>query len=121
MEDVDITLQPSKLFKDNSPLRLSDNLAVSWCHICHVPAGMRELDWHSPPQRLLVLNLTAEVEYETSDGDIRRAAAGSVVLAEDMTGKTGMAPSSGMSVENSLRSRSVFIAQIPRCCCRSSR
>jgi hypothetical protein len=37
MEDVDITLQPKKLFKDNPPLRLSDNLAASWCNICHVP------------------------------------------------------------------------------------
>jgi hypothetical protein len=26
MEDVDITLRPRKLFKDNPPLRLSDNL-----------------------------------------------------------------------------------------------
>jgi hypothetical protein len=87
MEDVDITLQPRKLFKDNPPLRLSDNFATSWCNICHVPAGMCEVDWHNPPQRLLVLWQTGEVEFETSDGDIRRLAAGSVVLAEDTTGK----------------------------------
>ena len=85
MEDFDITLQPRKLFKDNPPLRLSDNLAASSCHFCHVPEG--EVDWHNPPQHLLVLNLTGGVEYETSDGDIRRLAAGSVVLAEDTTGK----------------------------------
>ncbi len=36
---------------------------------------------------MLVLWLTGEVEFETSDGDIRRLAAGSVVLAEDTTGK----------------------------------
>jgi len=48
MEDVDIALQPRKLFKDNPPLRLSDNLAASWCNICCVPAGMREVDWHNP-------------------------------------------------------------------------
>jgi hypothetical protein len=87
MEDVDITLQPRKLFKDNPPLRLSDNLAASWCNICYVPAGMCEVDWHNPPQRLLVLWLTGEVEFETSDGNIRRLAAGSVVLAEDTAGK----------------------------------
>ena len=50
-----------------------------------VPAGTT--DWHNPPQRLLVLWLTGEVEFETSDGDIRRLAAGSVLLAEDTTGK----------------------------------
>ena len=84
---VDIALQPKKLFEDNPPLRLSDNLPASWCNICHVPTGMCEVDWHNPPRRLLVLWLTGEVEFETSDGDIRRLAAGSVVLAEDTTGK----------------------------------
>ena len=47
----------SKLFKDTPPLGLTENL------------------------------LTGEVEFETSDGDIRRLPAGSVVLAEDTTGK----------------------------------
>src|SRR5262244_2085138 len=94
MEDVDIALQPRKLFKDNPPLRLSDNLTASWCNICHVPKGMCEVDWHNPPQRLLVLWLTGEVEFETSDGDIRRLAAGSVVLAEDTSGKGHMAQQS---------------------------
>ena len=28
LEDVDIALQPRKLFKDNPPLRLSDNVAA---------------------------------------------------------------------------------------------
>src|SRR5262245_20327952 len=87
MEDIDITLQPRKLFKDNPPLRLSQNLPASWYNICYVPTGMGEVDWHNPPQRFLVLWLTGEVEFETSDGDIRRLPAGSVVLAEDTTGK----------------------------------
>ena len=55
MEDIDITLQPRKLFKDNPPLRFSDNLPASWYNICYVPTGMGEVDWHNPPQRLLVL------------------------------------------------------------------
>jgi hypothetical protein len=85
MEDVDIALRPRQLFKDNPPLRLSDNFPATWCNICYVPSGMHE-DWHNP-QRLLVLWLTGEVEFETSDGNIRRLPAGSVVLAEDTTGK----------------------------------
>jgi hypothetical protein len=44
MEDVDVALQPRKLFKDNPPLRLSDNFPTTWCNICHVPAGMNEVD-----------------------------------------------------------------------------
>src|SRR5262249_22023984 len=79
MEDVDIAFQPRKLFKDNPPLRLSDNFPASWFNICHVPAGMCEVDWHNPPRRLLVLCLTGEVEFDTSDGNVRRLPAGSVV------------------------------------------
>jgi hypothetical protein len=87
MEEFEIAFQPRKLFEDNPPLRLSDNFPTSWCNICHVPSGMGEVDWHNPPQRLLVLWLSGEVEFETSDGDVRRLPAGSAVLAEDTSGK----------------------------------
>jgi hypothetical protein len=87
MQDVDIPLSARKLFADNPPFRLSDNFPASWVNICHIPAGMNEVDWHNPPRRLLVLWLTGEVEFETSDGDIRRLPPGSVVMAEDTTGK----------------------------------
>jgi hypothetical protein len=56
---------------------------------------MGEVDWHNPPQRILVLWPKGEVEFETSDGDIRRLPAGSVVLAEDTT---GMADTIGLSL-----------------------
>jgi hypothetical protein len=42
MEDVDIDLQPRKLFKDNPPLRLTDNLPASWYNVCYVPTGVGE-------------------------------------------------------------------------------
>jgi hypothetical protein len=87
MQDVDFGLLPRELFKGNLPLRCSDTLAASGCHFCRVPFGMREVDWHNPPRRMLVIWLTGEVEFETSDGDLRRVAAGGVVLAEDTTGK----------------------------------
>lgn len=87
MEDFEIAFQPRKLFEDNPPLRLSHSFPTSWCNICHVPSGMGEVHWHNPPQRLLVLWLSGEVEFETSDGNVRRLPAGSVVLAEDTSGK----------------------------------
>jgi hypothetical protein len=37
MEDMDITLQPKKLFKDTPPLGLTENLPASWYNICYVP------------------------------------------------------------------------------------
>ena len=87
MQDVDMALLPKGLFKDNPPLCLSDTIAASGIHFCRVPSGMCEVGWHNPPRRMLVIWLTGEVEFETSDGDVRRVAAGSVVLAEDTTGK----------------------------------
>ena len=87
MEEVEFALLPKEVFKDNLPLRLSDTLAASGCNFSRVPVGMHEVDWHNPPRRKLVIWLTGEVEFETSDGDVRRLAAGSVVFAEDTTGK----------------------------------
>ena len=38
-------------------------------------------------RREVVIWRTGEVEFETSDGDIRRLAAGSITLSEDRIGK----------------------------------
>ena len=87
MEEIEVSLLPIEIFKGNLPLRLSDTLAATGCSFCRVPAGMREVGWHNPPRRKLVIWLTGEVEFETSDGDVRRVAAGSVIISEDTTGK----------------------------------
>ena len=87
MQEVEFALLPKEVFKDSLPLRLSETLASSGCSFCRVPTGMREVGWHNPPRRKLVIWLTGEVEFETSDGDVRRLSPGSVVLAEDTTGK----------------------------------
>ncbi len=73
---------------------------------------MCEVDWHNPPRRLLVLWLTGEVEFETSDGDIRRLAAGSVVMAEDTTGKGHISrhPPEGQLVEKRIREALAAVA-----------
>ena len=87
MQEVEFALMPKQVFKDNLPLRMSETLASAGCNFCRVPAGMHEVGWHNPPRRKLVIWLTGEVEFETSDGDVRRVAAGSMVFAEDTTGK----------------------------------
>jgi hypothetical protein len=87
MQEVEFALLPKQVFKNNLPLCLSETMAASGCSFCRVPAGLREVSWHNPPRRKLVIWLTGEVEFETSDGDIRRLGAGSAVFAEDTTGK----------------------------------
>lgn len=45
------------------------------------------IDWHNAPRRQFVVNLSGEVEIEVSDGETRRFGPGSILLAEDTTGK----------------------------------
>lgn len=45
------------------------------------------VDWHNAPRRQFVVNLSGEVEITVSDGQTRRFGPGSVLLAEDVTGK----------------------------------
>jgi len=45
------------------------------------------IDWHNAPRRQFVVNLSGEVEIVVSDGETRRFGPGSVILAEDLTGK----------------------------------
>ena len=49
--------------------------------------GDYEFGWHTAPRRQFVLNLDAAVELEVGDGSVRRLEAGSVLLAEDLTGR----------------------------------
>jgi hypothetical protein len=48
---------------------------------------MHEVGYHTVPERMLKVKLDGSVEYETSDGEVRRVRAGSFVLVEDTHGK----------------------------------
>jgi len=45
------------------------------------------IDWHNAPRRQFVVNLTGTVEIVASDGEKRRLGPGSILLADDLTGK----------------------------------
>ncbi len=49
--------------------------------------GDYEIDFHNAPRRQLVVNLTGSVEIEIGDGTVRRLGPGSILLAEDTTGR----------------------------------
>ncbi len=44
-------------------------------------------DLHTAPERQLAVSLNGWVEYEVTDGDVRRFNPGEVVLVEDTTGR----------------------------------
>jgi hypothetical protein len=47
----------------------------------------QQAGWHTAPGRVLAVWLDGEVEFEVSDGEVRRVPAGSCVLVEDAHGK----------------------------------
>jgi hypothetical protein len=61
-----------------------------------------DLDWHPAPRRQFVVNLTGEVEITASDGEVRRFGPGSVMLAEDTTGKGHKSLSVGSEERHSI-------------------
>ena len=72
-----------------SPAQPVENLVFM-----RVPTGWSD-DGYTAPRKQWVMVLRGEIEFETSDGDIRRLVPGMVVLAEDTKGKGHKARSIG--------------------------
>lgn len=85
--EVEIDMPMSPLFPNEAPFALSAYFAASRLRFVRIPAGVREAGFHTPPGRLLAIWLDGEVEFETSDGDVRRVSAGHAVLVEDTHGR----------------------------------
>jgi hypothetical protein len=85
--EVDIPMTLTPLFPNEAPFDLSPYYPASRVRFVHLPAGMREAGFHTPPGRLLAIWLDGVVEFETSDGETRRVSAGNAVLVEDAHGK----------------------------------
>lgn len=85
--DVDIAMMMTPLFPNEAPFGLSAHFPASRIRFAHIPAGVREAGWHTPPGRVLAVWLDGIVEFETSDGEVRHVSAGGFVLVEDTHGK----------------------------------
>ena len=53
------------------------------------------VDWHNAPRRQFVVNVTGTLEVTVSDGTTRRFGPGTVLLAEDASGKGHISRSLG--------------------------
>jgi hypothetical protein len=85
--DAEIPLASATLFPQLPPFQFTRLSAPSGIKLFVVPAELSVFDLHTAPERQLAVSLNGTVEYETSDGDIRRFAAGDIVLVEDTTGR----------------------------------
>ena len=85
--DADIAMPMMPLFPDETPFGLSAHYPASRIRFVHVPAGVCEVSWHRPPERVLAVWLDGIVEFETSDREVQQVSAGGFVLVEDTYGK----------------------------------
>ncbi len=84
-EDIDVELAEAGYAPPAPPFEVSAAMPCSAMLLATLPVGY-ESDWHPAPARQWFLQLAGELEVETGDGEIRRLAAGTVVLVEDVTG-----------------------------------
>ena len=80
-EDVEVAL------KDLGHIGKLSKLEQATGVVFRTTGGDYEYGWHCAPRRQYVINLDAAVELEVGDGSVRRLEAGSVLLAEDLTGR----------------------------------
>jgi redox-sensitive bicupin YhaK (pirin superfamily) len=74
-------------FSRRRAIRVIGAIAASRIRFTRIPAGMRQVGWHTVPDRVLTVRLDGSVDYETSDGEVRHVPAGGFVLVEDTHGK----------------------------------
>jgi len=86
-DEIDIPTAKRPIFADAAPFELSAHYPASRIRFTRIPAGMSQVNWHTVPERVLTVRLDGSVEYETSDGEVRRVPAGGFVLVEDTHGK----------------------------------
>ena len=97
LQDVEVPMQESAYAS-----LMSEMIAAKGVIFRSSDSGEYLIDWHNAPRRQFVVNLIGEVEIETSDGDRRRFGAGSILLAEDVTGKGHISRGVGTSERQTL-------------------
>src|SRR2546427_717512 len=85
-EDVEVELTLTDYAPPAPPLSLSSFAPATQFGFMSAPAGWSS-DWHPSSDRNIFFVLSGEWEVTASDGEARRFPAGSVLLAEDTSGK----------------------------------
>ena len=85
--EVDIPTKSIAVHPDATPFEVSPSYPASRVRFTQIPAGMRQVYWHTVTERVLTVRLDGTVEYETSDGEVRTVEPGGFVLVEDTHGK----------------------------------
>lgn len=84
--DVEIPMSTVSLFPQLPPFQICAFRAQGRINLFTTPAELRVFDFHTAPERQFAVGLSGIVEYETSDGEVRRLPPGSIALVEDTWG-----------------------------------
>ena len=79
-DEVDIPTTATPIFPNTAPFEVSASYPASSIRITRIPARMRQVAWHTVPERVLTVRLNGSVDYEASDGEVRHVPHGSFVL-----------------------------------------
>lgn len=85
-EDVEFTFSQTDFVPPAPPVLMTELEEASRYGFELVPPGWFG-EWHPVPQRLLAVYLSGTGTMEASDGDVRDLLPGTILLAEDTTGK----------------------------------
>ena len=85
-EDVELAFNHADFVPPAPPVLMSSFEPATQFGFERVHPGWHG-DWHPAPQRVLAIYLSGEGEMEASDGEVRALMPGTVLLAEDTTGK----------------------------------
>jgi hypothetical protein len=86
-EDVEIEFGDIAVAGSVEPWGLSEPIPVTSATFLRRSAAAATIGWHNAPRRQFVIRLEGDVDIEVSDGEVRHLGPGSVLLAEDTTGK----------------------------------
>ncbi len=86
-DEVEIGTNARQVHRDAVAFAMSGKFPATGLRFTRIPAGAREVSWHTVPERVLTVRLGGSAEYETSDGEKRIVPAGSFILFEDTHGK----------------------------------
>ena len=84
--DSEIPLDLKDFAPPAAPLSVSSGQAASEVLFLSLPGGWVG-DWHPTPRLQYLISLSGEIDFEVSDGEVRRFPSGSIILLEDTSGK----------------------------------
>jgi hypothetical protein len=84
--DLQLTFSSVNYAPPAPPIGVSPFSPAAQQGFIRIPAGWYG-DWHPVARRQIHVYVAGEIEAQVSDGEVRRAGPGTVVLVEDTTGK----------------------------------